>query len=112
MTCIALLWIRLLGISLLGLAACTQEKIEFKSEGEFLTEQREQGYVLLGSFEDPKWPAKITSEKKQEDEISFRAPNGNQHRYPGYDGYTLRVVQLTGQGGTVAVRVLRSKEKR
>ena len=94
------------------LAACAQEKKDFASEGEFRAAQRELGYVLLGSFEDPEWPAKITSEKKAENEISFQAPNGTHHRYPGYDGYTLRVVRLMGQDGKHAVRVLRSREKR
>jgi hypothetical protein len=95
----------------LCLAACGQ-KTEFETAGEFEKEMTEQGWAKLGSFGRLKWPARIVDESKARDEISFRAPDGTPHTYPGYTGYELRVIRLHGTDGSKGAMVYRSKEKR
>ena len=57
----------------------------------------------LGSFGSIKWPARIVEDRDAPDEISFKTPDGTPHRYPGYTGYTLRVVRLKGARGDYSV---------
>jgi hypothetical protein len=90
----------------LGLTACgrpaTYESLE-------AFEADHQGWVVLGRF-DLAWPAEVVSEKEGSDEISFTV-GGTPHKYPGYDGYRLKVVKLAPEGGGEAAVVLRSAEK-
>lgn len=45
-------------------------------------------------------------------EIAFELQGGSKHRYPGYDGYELKVVRLMDKGENETVIVLRSKNKK
>ena len=72
--------------------------------------QEKKGYVPLGNFGST-WPAKITEIKKAENEINFSLKSGARHGYPGYDGYTLKVIRLNNSQGEETVAVFRSKEK-
>ena len=92
--------------------ACAGEKSEFATASEFQAAMKEQGWAKLGSFGDLKWPARMTGGQRAMNEISFRTPDGVPHKYPGYTGYELRVVELSGVDGTKGVFVYRSDEKR
>jgi hypothetical protein len=101
---------RYLSLALLvALAACGGKKT-YSSLGEFTRAQEEEGFVVLGMFDDS-WPATIIEEREARDEISFTRANGTPHRYPGYTGYTLKVVRLKGTDGGEGLFVFRSKEK-
>ena len=96
------------------LIACggAQKKKEFQTAGEFAAFMKKDGWARLGTFGDLKWPATIENEQSDKDEISFKAPNGTPHKYPGYNGYDLRVIELKGANGTTGTYVYRSKDKR
>ncbi|MBW2282250.1 MAG: hypothetical protein JRG82_16050 [Deltaproteobacteria bacterium] len=101
---------RYLSLVLLGaLAACGGKKT-YSSLGEFTRAQEEEGFVVLGMFDDS-WPATIVEERESRDEISFTRANGTAHRYPGYAGYTLKVVRLKSKDGGEGIIVFRSKER-
>jgi len=91
------------------LAACGGKKT-YSSIGELTRAQEEEGFVVLGRF-GKSWPATIVEERESRDEISFTRANGTAHTYPGYTGYTLKVVRLKGTDGGEGIIVFRSKEK-
>ncbi len=93
------------------LLSCGDTCASFDSYDEFLKDQEEKGFVFLGRFKD-EWPAKIIEERSAMNEISFEMKDGGKHRYPGYDGYKLKMVRLETSSGNEAVVVLRSKEKK
>jgi TolB-like protein len=71
----------------------------------------EQGFILLGKFENAQWPATVVSEKEADDEISFSMRTGPSHTYPGYFGYRLKVVIFEDANRKETVLVFRSKKK-
>ena len=99
-------------VFLLALAACGEpQQKEFDSFGALMKAQKQAGFVWLGTFGDS-WPATVVEERTAEDEISFTRSNGTPHTYPGYTGYTLKVVRLKAKDGEEVLIVFRSKEKR
>ena len=99
---------RTIAITLLVLAGGCGAR-EFDSLGTFARAQDEAGFVILGTFGTIQWPATVVEEREQKNEISFKTPDGTPHRYPGYDGFTLKVLRLKGRDGAEIVFVLRSK---
>ncbi|MHC4930705.1 MAG: hypothetical protein ACYTGV_00730 [Planctomycetota bacterium] len=97
-------------LSLLCLLAACGGKKTFSGPGELARAQEEEGFVLLGLF-GSSWPATVVEEKEARDEISFTRADGTPHTYPGYTGFTLRVVRLKGEDGGEVIVVFRSKEK-
>jgi hypothetical protein len=83
----------------------------FASEAEFLTAQKNDGYVSIGKF-DMNWPATYVDEITGEDEISFTRQDGTPHQYTGFRGYRLKVVRLRDGIGREPMFVLRSRSKR
>lgn len=81
------------------------------SREEFLDSEQDDGWVRIGEF-GKSWPAVPLREQIAEDSIRFRLASGQVHAYPGYDGYTLRVVFLKAVDGTETVVVFRSEKKR
>jgi TolB-like protein len=71
----------------------------------------EQGFILLGKFEQAQWPATVISDKEADDEISFVLQSGQPHTYPGYVGYRLKVVILEDYAKKETVLVFRSKKR-
>jgi hypothetical protein len=101
---------RYTSLALLGVLAACGGKKTYSSLGEFTRAQEEEGFVVLGMFDDS-WPATIVEEREARDEISFTRANGTPHRYPGYTGYTLKVVRLKAEDGSEGIIVFRSKDK-
>jgi hypothetical protein len=97
---------------LVVLLACAGEQKDFESSSAFHSSVKQAGWEKLGSFGSLKWPARITMDKRAQDEIEFTTSAGVPHRYPGYTGYELRVVQLLGADGTKGTFVFRSAKKR
>lgn len=97
--------------------ACAEQSIElpeFPDLASFKKAQQEAGFVVIGNFEKMKiaWPATVVEERTAKDEISFIRADGGKNSYPGFDGYTLKVLRLRGAKGKESVRVYRSKNKR
>jgi hypothetical protein len=80
----------------------------FANYDAFMARQDEEGFVLLGRFDDS-WPAKVVDEQTAPDEIDFKVSDGTRHRYSGFKGYQLKAVKLRTDDGQQAVIVLRSK---
>lgn len=91
-------------------ASATLVGTSFATFGEFIARLNDDGYVFLGRFDDA-WPAKVFDERTARNEIEFERADGTRHRYPGFDGYRLKVVKLSTDDGKESVIVLRSKEK-
>lgn len=81
----------------------------FQSLSDFLHYQEPLGFVFLGRFQD-RWPASIAEGETARHRIIFDL-NGTPHSYPGYEGYTLKVVRLRTSEGNEAVVVLRSVQR-
>jgi len=101
---------RRISLCLLVLAACGESAKTYDSFGALIKAQEEAGFVRLGTFGDS-WPATIKDEKTARDEISFTRSDGTPHTYPGYTGYTLKVIRLESADGEETLIVFRSKEK-
>ena len=83
----------------------------YKSYGDLMSDQKEKGYVFLGRFGES-WPAKVTEVRTAMNEISFQRHDGTKHRYPGYDGYELKVIRLMSSSNEETLIVVRSKKKK
>ena len=98
--------------ALLLAAACGGGKKDFKDNAEIQKAQAEAGFVPLATFGSCTWPATVTEERTARDEISFVLKSGASQSYPGYTGYTMKVVRLTGSDGGELVAVFRTARKR
>jgi len=67
------------------------------------------GFVRVGRFGSA-WPATVVEVKSDDDGIRFVRGDGTPHRYDKFDGYTLLMVRLLGQGESIGV--YRSQRKR
>ncbi|MHC4338752.1 MAG: hypothetical protein ACYSX0_00880 [Planctomycetota bacterium] len=101
---------RYLCLWLLGFLAACGGKKTFSGPGELTRAQEEEGFVLIGQF-GSSWPATVVEEREARDKISFTRGDGTPHTYPGYTGFTLKVVRLRGEDGDEVLLVFRSKEK-
>ena len=90
--------------------SCGEMGNSYDSYHDFISAQEAKGFVFLGRFGES-WPAEIIEVKMAMHEIAFELQGGSKHRYPGYDGYELKVVRLIDQNERETVIVLRSKEK-
>ena len=90
--------------------SCGEMGKNYDSYDDFIYAQEAQGFVFLGRFGES-WPAEIIEVKTAMHEIAFELQGGSKHRYPGYDGYELKVVLLIDKNENETVIVLRSKEK-
>jgi len=97
-------------LCLLGFLAACGGKSTYSGPGEFVQAQEKQGFVLIGQF-GSSWPATVVEEKEARDKISFTRGDGTPHTYPGYTGFTLKVVRLRGKDGDEVILVFRSKER-
>lgn len=97
-----------LGIVLL--AACGAQR-DYADRAEAVKVQKKNGFVPLGTFGDAKGPLKLVEENTRRDAIDFTLANGAKHGYPGYTGYTLKVLRLKNAAGDETVLVFRSAEK-
>ena len=91
--------------------SCGEIGKNYDSYDDFINTQEAQGFVFLGRF-GKSWPAEIIEVKRAMHEIAFELQGGSKHRYPGYDGYELKVVRLIDKNEKETVIVLRSKEKK
>ena len=82
----------------------------YKSYDDLINDQKAKGYVFLGRFGES-WPAELTEVRTAVNEISFQRLGGIKHRYPGYDGYELKMIRLMSSSNEEIVIVVRSKEK-
>jgi len=92
------------------LAACGAQT-EFADGAAVVSAQRDAGFVQLGSFGNARGPLTVVEERTSRDVIEFTRADGTRHRYPGYTGYTLKMVRLEGAGGDELLLVFRSAEK-
>ena len=89
--------------------SCSEVGKTFQNYNQFINYQNEQDFLFLGRFGDS-WPAEVIEVETAMNEISFTY-KGTNHKYPGYDGYNLKVVRLISDNGNENIVVLRSKEK-
>lgn len=82
-------------------------KGKFKNEAAFKSYYSD--YVVIGRLGNH-WPAKVTNEIDSRNEITFNSRESGRHTYPGFEGYTLKVVFLESEKGRETVMVLRSIE--
>lgn len=97
-----------MGLCLL-LAGCGRTGRKYDSLAALRSDQDKAGFVLIGRFGES-WPATVREERSEKDRIAFMG-NGAPQEYPGYTGYTLKVVRLESDGGDEVVVVFRSKRK-
>ena len=96
-------------VLLVGCGKAEDKEAEYDSLAALKADQDRAGFVLLGRFGES-WPATVREERPARNEIEFKR-NGAPHKYPGYTGYTLKVVHLESDGGDEIVVVFRSKRK-
>lgn len=98
-------------VELNGPASSSGNPRSFETYEEFITFQEALGYRFLGRFHDF-WPAEVSEERTEMNEISFQLSNGTRHTYPKYDGYELKMVRLVSRSGDEGVVVLRSENRK
>jgi hypothetical protein len=91
--------------------SCGENGKNYNSYDDFIEAQEADSFVFLGRFGES-WPAEVVEVKTAMNEISFELKDGTKHRYPGYDGYELKMVRLIAKNDHETVIVLRSKEKK
>ncbi|MHC4550388.1 MAG: hypothetical protein ACYTEZ_16590 [Planctomycetota bacterium] len=101
---------RYLSLVLLGVLVACGGKETYSGLGELVQAQTDEGFVVLGQF-GSSWPATVVEEREARDVISFTRANGTPHNYPGYAGFTLKLMRLEGEDGGEVILVLRSKER-
>jgi len=96
-------------VLLVGCGKAGNKVVRYDNLAALAADQDHAGFVLLGRF-DESWPATVREERTAQDEIEFKR-KGASHKYPGYTGYTLKVVRLESSGGDEFIVVFRSKRK-
>lgn len=71
----------------------------YGSRAALIAGQKEQGFVLVGSFGRPDWPAVVVGRAAERGGLSFVTADGQPHRYQGFAG-PLKVLHFrAGLGG-------------
>lgn len=78
----------------------------YPSPDALVLSQQQLGFVRVGSFGNS-WPARIVEVRTSRDRLQFQRADGSRHSYNGFDGYTLKLIRLQGDGGEV-IMIFRS----
>jgi len=82
----------------------------FFDEEDLMAYEKSRGFVSVGRFPAPQWPAKIAEVKSSEGKVKFQLADGTLQQYAGFDGYKLKVVTVRPENGPVGTYVFRSEK--
>ena len=96
--------LRIIGVMLVVL---TTVFVLFRSDGGIfhgnqravVLAQKATGFVLVGTFGKPKWPALVVDRDRGVDELDFVTTDGQAHRYRGFSG-AMRALHFRSLSGS------------
>lgn len=81
------------------------------NESDLMAMEKARGFLSVGRFPAPSWPAEIAEVQSAENSVAFTLADGTRQQYAGFDGYGLKVVTVQPASGPTGVYVFRTEKK-